>query len=82
MNKNFNPDLVDNDYIYQEDQLINPEYTQKAQEEKLKESQLIEAIKQRQKMNRQPKGTDMYYESLQPNLENVKDLEIWDLLGD
>ncbi len=82
MNRDFNPNLVDNDYIQQEDAYINPEYAQKAQEEKLKELQLIEAIKQRQKMQRYPKGTDMYYESREPNLENVKDLDIWDLLGD
>lgn len=88
MNRNFNPDLIDNDYIRQEDELINPEYAQKAQEEKLKQLQLIEAIKQKQKMNKYPKGTDMYYELRKPNTEpipdlsDLKDLEIWDLLGD
>lgn len=82
MNTNFNPNLVDNDYIHQEDEFINPEYAKQIQEEKLKELQLIEALKQRQRMRQYPEGTDMYYESREPNLENVKDLEIWDLLGD
>lgn len=82
MNTNFNPALVDNDYIRQNDEFINPEYAKQEQEEKLKELQLIEAIKQKQKMKQYPKGTDMYYESREPNLENMKDLEIWDLLGD
>lgn len=62
MNTNFNPDLVDNDYIHQEDEFINPEYAKQIQEEKLKELQLIEALKQRQRMKQYPKGTDMYYE--------------------
>lgn len=82
MNTNFNPDLVDSDYISQSDEFINPEYAKQEQEEKLKELQLLEALKQRQRMKQYPKGTDMYYESREPNLENVKDLDIWDLLGD
>lgn len=85
MNTNFNPDLVDNDYIHQEDVYINPEYAQKAREEKLNELRLMEAIKLKQMMNRYPEGTDMFYELREPNkepipdLKDVKDLEIWNL---
>lgn len=64
MNTNFNPDLVDNDYIHQEDDFINPEYIK--EEEKLKELMLLEALKQRQRMKQYPEGTDMDYEMQEP----------------
>lgn len=70
MFNNFNPNEIDNDYIHQEDEFMNPEY--KDREEEIKRLQLLEAIKQKQKLNQYPVGTDMYYEMQEP-VQNFDD---------
>lgn len=56
MIQKINPQDVDNDVIHQENEYINPEYL-----EKIKEMQMIEAIKRQLNSQQMPRG-DLYYE--------------------
>lgn len=71
MNQNFKPQNIDNDYIMQDDEFINPEYAD--QIKKLEELEMLKALQERLKQRQSPVGSDMYEELRNPPKENPFD---------